>query len=613
MHNPLELDYLVTLDYETYYDTQYSLRNLTYIEYINSPLFKIHGMSVQINDTSPIWYDSKTKVRDALHEIPWNRAGMIGHNLHFDGTITSKKFDIIPKIYLDTLSLARGLLPTIKSHSLKYLAEYLTLGAKDSTALGNVKGVRTLTKKQKADLGVYCNDDVNLTWKLYQTLCSYLPEEEAELIDITLRMQTQPTFMLDVPKLNKIIVKKLGERETLLDEAGLDISQVRSSVKFAAHLAELGVDAPTKISPRTGKQTFAFAKTDLGMQMLTANPDKKVASAAMARLSCMSNLDVKRAQRFIDISNCNNEILPIPLNYYGAHTGRWSGGDKINPQNLTKKSGLRECLLAPPGHLVLAADQSQIEARITAWLAEHDSLLNDFSLHDQGLGPDVYILMATLIYGKKAEDITDDERFIGKMCVLGLGYGMGHEKLCITLNQILGAGSFTKWDTKHMVDTYRKVNYPIKELWNQLNAVIHRMALGQEGTFKILTFDSSSIQLPNGMFLQYPNLRGIPNHYDSYDYEYEYKDKMQKIYGGRLTENIVQALARIVIAGNMIEINKVFPVATMTHDEIVIIPPIARIEEAKKLVTDVMSKPPEWCSDLPLALTIDIGEAYAKS
>lgn len=613
MQNPLELDYLVSLDWESYHDASYSLSKLTYIEYIRSPLFKAHGVGIQINDGKPIWYSSNTAIKKALEDIPWDKAGLIGHNLHFDASILAFRYNIFPKAYIDTIAMARGALPTIKSYSLMYLAEYLNLGIKDSTALVNVKGITNPTKEQLKNLGIYCCDDVTLCYKLYNVLAPYIPIKEFKLMDITTRMQTQPQMRLDKPALEVLVEEKLSERTHVLEDAGVTISEVRSSVKLGNKFRELGVEPPTKTSPANGKQTFAFAKTDLGMQKLLNDPDKRVAKLAKARLTCMSSLDIKRAERFISIHDCNKGIIPVPLNYYGAHTGRWSGGDKINFQNLTKKSGLRYCILAPEGHLIMAADQSQIEARITAWLADHLQLLRDFRLKDEGISPyDVYQIMASHIYGINVKDVDDDQRFIGKMCVLGLGYGMGHEKLGTVLNQILGAGSVSDYEARNMVDIYRDINKPIVDLWKDMDEVLNQMVHDRDGVFKILTFDQSSIHLPNGMFLQYPYLTQVPNAWGGTGYEYTYKDRPQSIYGGRLTENIVQALARTVIADNMITINERYQVATMTHDEIITVPTIGEIEEAKEFVTKIMSTPPSWATDLPLALEIKTDAKYAK-
>lgn len=613
MYNPLDVDYLVTADWETYFDASYSLRTMTYIEYIRSVKFKEYGVSIQINDSDPIWYTSNTAIKKALYDIPWNNAALIGHNLHFDGSILSFIHDLIPKYYIDTLALARGILPTIKSYSLKYVADYLGIGYKDSTPLGEVKGVLNPTKEQLHNLGIYCKDDVTLTWEVFKKLAPFLPEQEYYLIDQTIKMQTQPQLRLDRERLEGVIDTKMAERQDVLEEADVEIQTVRSSAKLVEEFRNRGIEPPFKTSPRTGKQTPAFAKTDLGMQKLLNDPDPKIANLAKARVTCMSNIDIKRAQRFINIHDCNDGILPVPLNYYGAHTGRWSGGDKINMQNLTKKSGLRYCIMAPDGSLIMAADQSQIEARITGWLADHFKLLRDFKLNDEGISPyDVYQIMASHIYNVDVKDVTDDQRFIGKMCVLGLGYGMGHEKLGTVLNQILGAGSVPEYEAKNMVDIYRSINAPIVALWKSMTEILNQMVHQRDGVFKCISYDPCSIKLPNGMYLQYPFLNMIENDWGAPQYEYTYKDRTQKIYGGRLTENIVQALARSVIADNMLTINKRYQVATMTHDEIVIVPTINEVEEATKFVTKVMSTPPDWATDLPLALEIKTDERYSK-
>lgn len=614
MENPLKVDYLVTLDWETYYDSEYSLRTLTYIEYIQSVKFKEYGIAIQINDGNPIWYYTKAAMKKALIEIPWNKAALVGHNLHFDGLIAAVKYKLYPKYYIDTLGMARALLPTLESHSLDYLSRYLQLGVKNSKPLTELKGILKPTKEQMERLGEYCRDDVILTYELYKKLAGFLPEEEYISLDQTIRMQTQPQFLLDKPRLQQVIQLENQKRLDCLNEAEVSLTTVRSTAKLAEAFRDLGVDPPVKMSAKTKKSTFAFAKTDLGMHKLLQNSNPKVAALAKARLTCMSNLDIKRAERFIGIHDCNNGYLPVTLNYFGAHTGRWAGTDKTNLQNLTKKSALRSCLMAPPGYLILAADQSQIEARITAWLAEHFKLLNDFKLKDEGISPyDVYQIMASHIYGINVKDVNESQRFIGKMCVLGLGFGMGVEKLYAVLQQILGAGNVAKWEVQNMVDVYRSINQPIVALWNTLDTVLSHMVNQRDGVYKCISYDNSSILLPSGMYLQYPFLNATQNSWGGLAYEYEFKGKTQNIYGGRLTENIVQALARSIIASNMRKIQTRYKVATMTHDEIVTIPPKSEIEDAEQFITEIMTQPPDWAPDLPLAIEVYIDERYAKN
>ena len=105
-----------------------------------------------------------------------------------------------------------------------------------------------------------------------------------------------------------------------------------------------------KISPRTGKQTFAFSKTDEGFKKLQEHPDEKVQNLVAARLGTKSTLEETRTQRFIDIGNRGS--LPVPLKYYAAHTGRWGGSDNVNLQNIPRKSVLKQSIWAPKSALM---------------------------------------------------------------------------------------------------------------------------------------------------------------------------------------------------------------------------------------------------------------------
>jgi DNA polymerase len=356
-----------------------------------------------------------------------------------------------------------------------------------------------------------------------------------------------------------------------------------------------------KTSPSTGKPTYAFAKSDLDFQQLLRHPNKNVVALAEARLKVKSTIGETRAARFLEAGK-NGMKLPILLNYSGAHTHRWSGGNKMNLQNLKRGGELRRSILAPKGHVIVVADSAQIEARVLAWLAQQMDIVNAFANKD-----DVYKLMASAIYGIPVEQVTKDQRFIGKICVLGLGYGMGPNKLQQTLKQgTMGPPvDISLEECRRIVNIYRSRNYKIKNLWKIMDGIIASMLTGTSGEFGPLTYGKGYIQLPSGLFLQYYGLHGEAEvrHDDLVVNEATYLTRQgrSKIYGGLLTENVVQALARCIIADQMLEISKRYRVVTSTHDEIVV---VAKHKGADKCLADmlkVMSTPPDWAPGLPLA------------
>lgn len=604
---------IVTLDFETYYDKTYTLSGkINTSEYIRDDRFHAHGVGIKIGNGKTLWYTGKN-IPLALREIDWSKCAMLAHNTAFDGFICSHVYDVKPAFYLDTLSMARAAHGHHMRHDLDTVAKAHGFAGKvKRDALADTKGKQQLTDKEERALGAYCVDDVDDTYKIFWKLHDHIPDEELRLIDLTLRMFCDPVLSVDIPRVQAELEAEIGGKAAALLRSGASIETLMSNDKFAELLKREGVNPPMKTSPSTGKPTYAFAKSDLDFQQLLRHPNKKVVALAEARLKVKSTIGETRAARFLEAGK-NGMKLPILLNYSGAHTHRWSGGNKMNLQNLKRGGELRRSILAPKGHVIVVADSAQIEARVLAWLAQQMDIVNAFANKD-----DVYKLMASAIYGIPVEQVTKDQRFIGKICVLGLGYGMGPNKLQQTLKQgTMGPPvDISLEECRRIVNIYRSRNYKIKNLWKIMDGIIASMLTGTSGEFGPLTYGKGYIQLPSGLFLQYYGLHGEAEvrHDDLVVQEATYltRNGRTKIYGGLLTENVVQALSRVIIADQMLEISKRYRVVTMTHDEIVVICPK---KDAKKCLADmlkVMSTPPDWAPDLPLAAEGDYDDCYSK-
>jgi hypothetical protein len=194
----------------------------------------------------------------------------------------------------------------------------------------------------------YCVNDTELTYKLFKVLGRGFPLVELKLIDLTIRMFTEPCIVLDKRILADHLEGVKAKKAELMAMITQDRSELMSNPKFAALLANRGVVAPTKISLTTGKETYAFAKSDEGFKALLEHEDPYVQALVSARMGVKSTIEETRTQRFIDIAD--RGPLPIPLRYYAAHTGRWGGDDKINMQNLPRGSTLKKALRAPEGY-----------------------------------------------------------------------------------------------------------------------------------------------------------------------------------------------------------------------------------------------------------------------
>ena len=610
---------LITLDFETYYDKEFSLSKMTTESYIRDPRFEVIGVGVKIDDGKPSWYSGdKAGTQAFLDSLDIPNSNLVCHNMAFDGAILSWIFGIKPKYYFDTLSMARPITGQSVGGSLAALAKKFQLGVK-GTEVVNALG------KRRLDFGFtdldayagYCMNDVELTYKLFHILRQQSTPKEMYIIDLMIRMYTDPVIELDEPTLVEHLNFVQDKKQKLMDRIDEQIGReaLMSNPQFAEVLRKLGVEPPMKVSLRTGKETYAFGKTDTQFKELLNHESDSVQAVVAARLGIKSTLEETRTQAFIGISK--RGALPILLNYYGAHTGRASGGDKINLQNLPRGGRLRKSIRSPQGHTLVASDSAQIEARVVAWLAGEKDLVKDFASN-----VDIYSKFASEVYGYPVKKETHPtERFVGKTCILGLGYGMGHKKFRATLKIGQGGMSvdFEEPQAERVVRLYRDTYPMITKLWKEGDAALAAMADGYEydlGTGIQLRCTSDGIVLPNGMKMRYANLRVASD-----GFEYDSRYGAVKIYGGKVIENVVQALARIVVFDQMAKIDQElrkldspdrrYKVVLTVHDEVVVVCPEEAEKDIKNLVFKIMSTPPSWAPDLPIACEANSGMTYA--
>ena len=410
-----------------------------------------------------------------------------------------------------------------------------------------------------------------------------------------------------------------------------------------------------------------------------------------------------------------------------------SGGDTTNPQNLPRGGALRESIEAPEGHMIVACDSSQIEARTLAWFAGQEDLLDDFRRN-----ADVYSIFASKVFGHEVNKHDHPkERFVGKTCfaegtrvltekgwkpiekvrtwdrvwdgwvtweqialdeeladkahncardlspnpctdmkfrrpkvkagftrvydianagprhrfvvrtdkgplithncVLGLGYSVGANKLRLTLKN--GGVDLPLEECERIVGIYRTTFPKIPQLWKECGKAIEAMKSGYSYDVGVglslpvssyVNMDTSGIYgqicLPNEMKLRYPDIKGELNEKGWTEYTYRKKRFRSRLYGGALTENIIQALARIVVSYQMLEINnllkkrsekmkdgKLRKVVHMVHDEVIVIVPEDEAENTEKMMRVIMSKPPEWAKTLPVSCDAGKGKNYGEA
>ena len=624
---------IVTIDFETYYDKDYSLSKMTTEQYVRSSLFEVIGVGIKVNDYPTDWYSGDNPGK-FLKSLDYSKRAILCHNTAFDGAILSWHFGIKPRLWLDTLGMARPLHNVTVGGSLAKLVSYYGLGKKGDevvAALGKRKA--DFTEADLAQYGEYCKNDVNLTKQLFDKLKVGFPSSELLVIDQTLRMYTDPVIELDVPLLEKHLEEVRTRKRTLIQDLGQGMGgaqavqdMLMSNDKFAEYLKRLGVEPPTKTSLKTGKESWAFAKTDKGMTDMLEHPDERVQAAVSARLGVKSTLEETRTENLIGVAGRGK--LPIMLNYYGAHTGRFSGGDKLNLQNLPSRGNttIRRALKAPPGQMLISCDSSQIEARTVAWVAGQEDLLIAF--RDKR---DVYSEFATEVYGRAITKADKVERFVGKTCVLGLGYGMGAEKFRRTLE--IGQGGINVVidinEAERIVRLYRQKNWKIVQFWQKCGNALKDMLYGGENALHPqVRYDKRGIRMPNGFYVQYPALRETANGFmyisDARTYQKALKERVltgtppddiawTRIYGGKVTENIVQALAALVIREQMAAAGLHFKVAFQVHDEIIVAVPEDNALADQAKLEALMSVAPKWAPDLPVACESGMAANYGDT
>jgi DNA polymerase len=276
--------------------------------------------------------------------------------------------------------------------------------------------------------------------------------------------------------------------------------------------------------------------------------------------------------------------------------------------------------------MLISCDSSQIEARTVAWVAGHEDLLMAF--RDKR---DVYSEFATEVYGRTITKADKVERFVGKTCVLGLGYGMGAEKFRRTLE--IGQGGINVVidinEAERIVRLYRQKNWKIVQFWQKCgNALKDMLYGGGNELHPQVRYDKDGIVLPNGFRVQYPALRETANGFmyisDARTYQKALKDRVltgsppddtawTRIYGGKVTENIVQALAALVIREQMAAAGMHFKVAFQVHDEIIIVVDKDVAQAAQTKLEALMSTAPKWAPDLPVACESGMAANYGDT
>jgi hypothetical protein len=616
---------IITGDWETYYDRDYSLSKMSEAEYILDPRFEAIMLALKVGNQPTVTHVGYDAIAHALSQLDWARVAWVSHHTRFDGAILAWRFGYVPKLYLDTLSMARATTHwRIGKSSLRAVSDYIGLPPKgDEVTRAIGKRLADFTPAELSAYRSYCERDNENCHDIFQRLRPCFTAHELQIIDLVLRMGILPQVQLDDQLLAEHLDEVQTEKAAVMAEVEqLDKAVFSSNKKFAALLEDAGVDVPMKISPATGEEIPAIAKNDWAFKELCADESQPIYVQALlaARLAVKSTIEETRTRALLRLANTSWPMqgmgwAPVPLKYSGARTHRLSGDDGTNWQNFKRGSRIREAILAPPGWRIVHRDASQIEARMTAWMAYCLPLLIAFNQ-----GRDVYSEFASLVYGYVVDRHQHiKERFVGKTAILGLGYGCGAYRFRHMLFIGNGGISYRASDdeAKRIVNHYRTTFVEIPDLWNALGYLIGEI-IGQRSLRGVrarssayavldrlpIKADFDSIVLPNGLKIAYPEMRYFEN--PAGDLEPCYNDPYggaQRVYGAKVTENVSQALSRIIVTDIMVRVYQLTghrPFLS-THDSLDYCVPVSEAEDIDAELDWQFRTPPTWAPDLPLA------------
>jgi hypothetical protein len=611
---------IVAVDFETYWANNYSLSRMPEVDYLLDPRFQVIMVTLKVGDNPTEVYTELPRIREALAAIDWDNNSLLSHNIRFDGAILAWHFGHVPRLYLDTLSMARAMThPFLGSSKLEAVATGLGLPPKGDEVLRAIgKRREDFTDAELAAYAEYCARDTELCRMIFDRfLAAGFPHSELRVIDLATRMFIDPQVRLDAHKLAEYHNLVLAEKHASLQRIEyMDKSVFASNEKFAQLLETQGVAVPTKISPTTGQLTWALARGDREFKELCADPEQPpyVQALLAMRQGVKSTIEETRTATMLNLSQRDwgtrgSGWMPVPYTYYGAHTGRFSGTGGYNFANLKRGSPIRDAIVAPEGWRIVHRDASQIECRLLAWLAGCTKLTTAFAE-----GRDVYSEFATRFYGQIVTKEDVPRRFTGKTAVLSLGYAAGAARFRHAL--FIGQGGvsveLTEAEAQNLVAFYRREYREIPALWELAEHALLRMIqtfgrhtgrreFDPDTRLPIVEEAIEALYLPNGMALQYPDIWLDPTT-DEISYKDPYAGR-KKIYGGKLVENVTQALARIIVTDIMRRVHHATGIRPFmgTYDSWDYVIPASEAPMFDELLAAEFCIGPLWTIGLPLA------------
>lgn len=643
------------LDLETFWSQEHTLSKMSPMAYCTHPETEVISIAVKFDNGNTDVLFGEDLIKKTLAKLDWSDTMVIGHNLSgFDSMILAWRFGMKPKMWGCTLAMARPVHAITVGNSLAKLVAHYELGRKDNAALINTKGrhLRDFTQDEIDAMRTYNRDDVEQCYGLFKKLRPHYTARELWHIDASVRMLVDPAFVVDRPLVETALsverdhkkrailtvgreLRKMADEASAITEA-TTIEELEEAVrvdlasapKFAALLEMLNVEVPTKVSPTNPEKRIpALAKTDEGFIALQDHENEVVAAAARARLAVKSTLLETRIGAFLEASAAVKGRLPVPLNYCGATTtGRWSGW-AYNPQNLPRitpgkprtADALRNCLKAPKGYMVVVADLSGIELRVNHFLWK---VPESMALYQSDSEADLYKAFASARYGVAVSEVTKDQRQMGKVAHLGLGFGAGWKTFQRFAKTVYGL-VIEDDEAQAVVEVWRVQYAEIVRGWKVCGGSLNSIRTSEErpvDDWGLVVTHPEGLRLPSGRLIRYPNLRQEEDgRWDDGRMKktFMYGDGRHKtrLTGPKVDENIVQALARDIIADNCFDVFKLTGLrpALLVHDELVYVVPESEAQATLDVVQGVMRMPPKWWPDIVVWSEGDIAGSYGSA
>ena len=643
---------VIGLDFETFYSTAdgYTLRKMTLEEYIRDARFEVIMMATydaMANEGAGLQrYEHIPKeLNDWLYSIDWDNTVIVSWNAHFDGAILAWVYGIRPRAVICAMAMWRTLgLGVFGGESLdaatKKGVEWGWTGVQPKgDEVGNADGKRWIdfTHEGIKAYGQYCMTDAANAFWLYQNMISQLnfPHSEVLTISDVVKCFTTPRLRLNHDKLSRVLAGQILRQEDAMKRVGVqDKRELRSDEMFATFLRSAGVDPiPTKLNAK-GQERYAFAKTDQGMQEILEGPNEIAADLVEARLMTKSSITESRSRRMVDIAS--RGAWPVFLKPAAAHTLRLGGGDKVNPQNFSKRDGTREGIEAAEGYTLLDPDSSQIEARFAGYLCDQDDLVEDFRRKT-----DVYCKFGnhSSVFPFEVTKATPDARFLCKTVVLGGGFGAAAQTMQTSARNIafsLNLGPeimqlIETADWQGLNTAYRNQNFKIRGTWNRLTSMLRQLMQMEQGDGELtwgplirMSVDwlGPGLTLPNGLRIYYHNLRVDPETDDIlYDKVRGRRLVPNRIYGAKVLENFDQAVSGLTIREQWLEITrrakrefnyKHSPVVLQVHDALTAVVKDGMADDFGRMMVEVMRTPPVWAPTIPLDAELKAGKNYGE-